>query len=74
MQATDIIILTKHMQILNNMDHILYLSVSTLSLPFLIYIVFKIGKIAQQFIDLNKRVDVLEKFMKHLSINQKKDN
>ena len=47
-------------------QHLLYTGISTLSLPFLIYITFKMGKIAQQFLDVNKRVDEIEKIIKHL--------
>ena len=56
------------------MEHLLYIGLSTLSLPFVIYIAFKIGKIMQQFTDLNKRVNDLEKIIKHLLVDKiKKD-
>ena len=47
-------------------EHLIYAGLSTLSLPFVIYISFKIGKITQQFLDLNKRVDEIEKIIKYL--------
>ena len=48
------------------MTHLLYAILSTLSLPFVIYITFKIGKIAQQFDDLHKRVDILERTIEQI--------
>ena len=54
------------------LQHLLYASLSTLSLPFLIYITFKIGKVTQQFLDLNKRVDEIERIIKHLLIEKKR--
>ena len=56
-------------------EQLIYGGLSTLSLPFVIYISFKIGKIMQQFVDLNKRVNELERTIKHLLIIEKnKDN
>ena len=55
------------------MEHLIYAVLSTLSLPFVIYISFKIGKIMQQFVDLNQRVNELERTMKHLLIEKKKE-
>ena len=54
-------------------EHLIYAVLSTLSLPFVIYISFKIGKIMQQFVDLNKRVHDLEKDVKHLLRKDNKD-
>ena len=71
MQAMDIITLIKLMQIHNN--SLIYAGLSTLSLPFVIYISFKIGNIVYQFKDLNKRVTDLERIIKHLLIGKKKD-
>ena len=48
------------------MTHLIYAGLSTLSLPFVIYITFKIGKIAQQFDDLHRRVDTLEKTVEQI--------
>ena len=53
-------------------EHLLYAGLSTLSLPFVIYISFKIGAIMQQFVDLNKRVNDLENNVKHLLRNKDK--
>ena len=53
-------------------EHLIYAGLSTLSLPFVIYISFKIGNIMQQFKDLDKRVAELETDVKHLLIKKSK--
>ena len=54
-------------------EQLIYGGLSTLSLPFVIYIAFRIGSIMQQFVDLNKRVNELERIIKHLLIEKKKE-
>ena len=48
------------------LEHLIYAGLSTSSLPFVVYIAFKIGKIAQQFDDLHKRVDILERTIERI--------
>ena len=50
-----------HLEILNSV----FQSISAISLPFILYIAFQVGKIVQNIHDINYRVNQLEKKLQH---------